>query len=432
MRSTIFCLAALAQLALTAVAENHVTIPLFRRSPSPFYEAAGKQIDDGVLAGKVRVGTPPQEFNVVFDTSTGLSWIRGSKCRTENCLDRCTYYSTRSTSAVSTGHKYSVNYGDSCVDTRIYQDKVEFSGITVPNMPIGGADRMSGFDAGFDGYLGLGPNIQFNKTGKLYAGQGNLQRRQDFENQPSSFVNSAFQIGQVQSPQFGVFVTPNATTTNTTTPAAPADPAAPQPATNVPASSGGFTKRSDADCPAGYLIFGGVDTSKIDGSFKYLPLADPADGNSRNWDVCLRKADFGNGLSFEQHPDAIASISLSTSYITLPCRQADKFHDKIGGKYLESTQTYSIKCSEISKLPPLKLRFDEYTVELPASYWTKEVDADRDCCQTLIRRGSSERDWVLGTSFTHAFYTSFDPEKEALGLGVIKGTGKHGIKITKN
>jgi hypothetical protein len=53
-------------------------------------------------------------------------------------------------------------------------DTVTFSGRSVPNMPIGGAERMSGFDTGFDGYLGLGPNIQFNKTGKLYAGNGSM------------------------------------------------------------------------------------------------------------------------------------------------------------------------------------------------------------------------------------------------------------------
>jgi len=430
MRSTILCLAALAQLALTAVADKHVTIPLYRRSPSPFYQAAGEQIDDGILAGTISVGTPPREFNVVFDTSTGLSWLRGSQCRSENCLDRCTYYASRSKTAVSTGHKYSVNYGDACVDTRVFLDTVTFSDRTVPNLPIGGAERMSGFGAGFDGYLGLGPNIQFNKTGKLYAGNGNLQRRQDLTTQPSSFVNAAFQIGQIESPQFGVFIS-----TNVTAAAPAAAPAAPTTGTTAPTTdttSTGFVKRtSEKAAPAGYLIFGGVDKSKINGDFNYLTLADPVEGETRNWDVCLKKADFGNGLDFQQEEDTIASISTSSSYITMPCHQADKFHDKFGGKFLESTNTYTIKCSEISKLPPLTLRFDEYTVTLPASYWTREVDSDRDCCETLIRKGVSNRDWSLGTAFTHAFYTSFNSEKEAVGLGLLKGSPS-GLKITKN
>jgi hypothetical protein len=72
MRSTILCLAALAQLALSAVAENHVSIPLYRRSPSPFYEAAGKQIDDGVVC-IIYLNlhtTPPQRLNFDFDWLT--------------------------------------------------------------------------------------------------------------------------------------------------------------------------------------------------------------------------------------------------------------------------------------------------------------------------------------------------------------------------
>jgi Eukaryotic aspartyl protease len=255
-----------------------------------------------------------------------------------------------------------------------------------------------------------------------------LQRRQDLMSQPSSFVNAAFQIGQIESPQFGVFISTNTTYDPT---AAPVNPTVPTTGTTTPTTSTGFVKRTTESAPAGYLIFGGVDKSKITGDFNYLTLADPVEGETRNWDVCLKKADFGNGLDFQQTEDTIASISTSSSYITMPCRQADKFHDKFGGKFLESTQTYTIKCSEISKLPPLKLRFDEYTVSLPASYWTREIDGDRDCCETLIRKGVSERDWSLGTAFTHAFYTSFNSEKEAVGLGLLKGSPS-GLKITKN
>lgn len=256
-----------------------------------------------------------------------------------------------------------------------------------------------------------------------------MQRRQDLTTQPSSFVNAAFQIGQIESPQFGVFIS-----TNTTAAAPAAVPAAPTTGTTTPTTgttSTGFVKRTSQKAPAGYLIFGGVDKSKINGDFNYLTLADPVEGETRNWDVCLKKADFGNGLEFTQEEDTIASISTSSSYITMPCHQADKFHDKFGGKFLESTNTYTVKCSEISKLPPLKLRFDEYTVTLPASYWTREVDAGRDCCETLIRKGVSNRDWSLGTAFTHAFYTSFNSEKEAVGLGILKGSPS-GLKITKN
>lgn len=48
------------------------------------------------------------------------------------------------------------------------------------------------------------------------------------------------------------------------------------------------------------------------------------------------------------------------------------------------------------------------------------TDASRDCCHTKIQRGSSKDDWVLGTAFTHAFYSVFDSEKDAIGFGLLK------------
>jgi hypothetical protein len=82
----------------------------------------------------------------------------------------------------------------------------------------------------------------------------------------------------------------------------------------------------------------------------------------------------------------------------------------------------------LKSLPPLRLEFDSITTELPADVWTGVTDADRNCCHTKIRRGSSEHDWVLGTTFTHAFYSVFDSEKEAVGFGLLKGSDS-GVKI---
>lgn len=204
MRTTFVCLAALAQLALSAFAEPEpYKIPLYARSSDGgIVKAAGEELKDGVLAGKVEIGNPPQQFTLAFDTTTGYSWVRGSRCKSENCLDRCTYYARRSDSAVSTGKKFSVDYGDACVDTHVYTDTFRFAGLTVDNMPFGGAYRMSGFDTGFDGYLGLGRAVDWNET-KVHS---NLMRRDPMSS--SAFVSNAYQSGSgLQSSQFGMYTT---------------------------------------------------------------------------------------------------------------------------------------------------------------------------------------------------------------------------------
>ncbi|KAI9310466.1 aspartic peptidase domain-containing protein [Dichotomocladium elegans] len=478
MRYTFVCLAALAQLALSVCAAEPqpVRIPLFRRTNKGVATGEAQTLDNGVLGGKIYIGTPPQEFTVAFDTTTGYSWVRGSRCKTENCLDRCTYYARRSESAVSTGVKFNIDYGDACVDTYVYLDNVTWNGVTTTNMPFGGAYRMSGFDHGFDGYLGLGRAVDFNHT-KIFAGNGNLAKRDELPS--SAFVTNAYQQGNIESAQFGLVTTttdsgfaqggvttdPNAPSTNptdpnannpitpsnstapanSTIPSAPVSQAAPPAAptsdpnansdpnvNNQPVTSGGFgfVKRTNhEEQPAGYLVLGGVDKTLIEGDIEYIPLSDPVDGNTRNWDLCIKDANFKDVLNIKQKPNAIASVSTSSGFITMPSDQADIFEDVFGLKYYSSSQTYAVKCSEIANLPTLKLTLENHIVELPPKYWTRVIDADRDCCVTSIRRGVSTRDWVLGTPFTNAFYTTFDPDTESVGLGIKKGHKDDGLAV---
>ncbi|CAO3596053.1 unnamed protein product [Absidia cylindrospora] len=469
MRTTLLALAAIAQLALSVTAEPEpYKVPLYRRS-NGVVSAGGKALDNGVLAGTIQIGTPPQEFTVAFDTSSGYSWVRGSRCKSENCLDRCTYYARRSETSQPTGKKFSVKYGDECVDTHIYLDTVEFSGIKVHDMPFGGAYRMSGFAEGFDGYLGLGPSVNFN-TSKLTLGSSrHLAKRDDLP--PSAFVPNAYQQGAgVGSSQFGMYTTDNGagfdqngggTTTN---PPPPGDGSLPPPPTTDPANNGtvtpsastsaqppansgtatgggdtggvtsggfGFAKRhnKEEEKPAGYLVIGGIDKKAIEGDVSYLPLADNKNGGSKNWDVCIKHAKIGKKLPLPQQDNAIAAISTSSPYIIMPECQADEFKKTYGGKFYRKSGTYSVKCSEIKDLPPLKLTLEDKIIQLPATYWTREIDADRDCCEVLLAKGSSTTDWVLGVPFTNAFYTTFDSENEQLGLAIKKGNTNKDLKI---
>ncbi|KAI9268777.1 aspartic peptidase domain-containing protein [Sporodiniella umbellata] len=451
MRFALVCLATIAQLALNSVAEP-ITIPLYKRTEDgDIYKAAGKALDNGVLAGKVKLGSTAQEFVFAFDTTTGFSWVRGSDCKTKNCRGRCTYYATKSEHASSTGQKFSVNYGDSCVDTHVYTDTFEFAGLKVHDFPFGGAYRMNGFASGFDGYLGLGRSVDFNTTHATASTASSLAKRDGLGD--SAFVPTAFQQGSgISSSQFGMYTTSNNdgfnqdgsvggsvtnTTTTTTTPNPNPNPNPNPVAPNTGVTSGGFgtlTKRNNGgqkeEKPAGYLVIGGVDKSAIEGDVAYIRLADDPGAKAKNWDLCIRHANFGP-LKLEQKKRALASISTSTNVIAMPPKQADQFHEKFGGFYDKKTKLYQIKCSEAKKLPALKMTLEDHIVELPAKYWTAVVDADRDCCTTKITRGGSDRDWVLGTSLTNAFYTTFDPDTETVGLAIKKGHSKDGLRVYK-
>ncbi|CAO3588459.1 unnamed protein product [Absidia cylindrospora] len=413
MRTTLVALVTMMLSMVAAADPAPYKVPLYRRS-NGVVSAAGKALDSGVLAGTVHIGNPPQEFTMAFDTSSGYSWVRGSRCKSENCLDRCTYYARRSNTSQPTGKKFSVQYGDdACVDTHVYLDTVEFSGIQVQDMPFGGAYRMSGFADGLDGYLGLGPSVNLN-TSKLSVGNSGLSKR---DMSSSAFVPNAYQQGAgVGSSQFGMYTTDNGAGFDQ----------------NGGAGGGALppppVKRSNTqESPAGYLVLGGIDTNAIDGNMTYVPLASESKGN---WDVCIKHAQLNHALALPQLDNAIASISTSNPTIVMPACQADEFKRKYGFKFYQKSKTYSVKCSEIKDLPPLELVLEDKTITLPASYWTREIDADRDCCEVLLSKGSSSKDWILGVPFTNAFYTTFDSQNNQVGLAIKKGNKNDQLKIS--
>ncbi|KAI7854906.1 aspartic peptidase domain-containing protein [Circinella umbellata] len=467
MRQTLLWIAAL---TASVVADPLTTIPLYRRNNDGFIKASADELDSGVLGGKVLIGTPPQEFTMAFDTNTGFSWVRGSRCKSENCLDRCTYYSRRSETSVSTGQKLKVQYGEACVETSIYMDTVEFGGVSVENMPFGGAYRMTAFDEGFDGYLGLGRSVDFNKT-RIYSSAAQGLAKRDLP--ASSFVTNAYQQGSgMQSAQFGMVTTSSSDngfgsdgTAGNTTPSTPNDNQQPQQPQPLPVGNNtqpglpndgaqqpqqpndnqnqqpqhpeqgdqitsggfGFFKRH-YDEPAGYLILGGIDKSAIQGDIAYIDLVDSSSG-SANWEVPISLVRFEMDLILQQKKNAKALISTSQNFISMPYDQADIFHEVFGGKFQENSKTYKVKCSKIKDMPRLKLYLGDWAVEIPPQYWTRVIDAPTDCCATRIARGESDRDWILGSSFTNLFYTTFDPVEEKLGLALKKGQKDDGLKL---
>lgn len=200
MKVGFICLATLAQLLL---AEPIQRIPFYyhQKRSSDIISAASESLKNGMLGGLVQIGNPPQNLTLAFDTSIGYTWTRSVHCNTENCENRQTYDPRNSTTAVSTGHNLTVDYGGGAkVESTIYYDTFRFAGLKVEKMPFGGAYCMEGFDQGFDGYLGLGRDINLNTSETQYTKRDGLSS--------SSFVPNAYQSGSgIASAQFGMYTT---------------------------------------------------------------------------------------------------------------------------------------------------------------------------------------------------------------------------------
>ena len=116
--------------------------------------------------GPISIGSPPQEFSVVFDTGSSNVWVGGSKCWSPACWVHRTFREDSSSTFAPNGSSFAIQYGTGSVQGEIGRDDIIFGGMKVPNSLFGMAVKEPGITfvmARFDGLFGMGwPAIAIN------------------------------------------------------------------------------------------------------------------------------------------------------------------------------------------------------------------------------------------------------------------------------
>lgn len=117
------------------------------------------------LIGVVGIGTPPQYFNVIFDTGSSNFWIPSAHC--EGKGNRRFFEPEKSESFYPMDNSITINYGKGAAEGVLGKDVVEVAGILVPNVTFAQLDQLSGVsvNARYDGLIGIAfPKISVKKT----------------------------------------------------------------------------------------------------------------------------------------------------------------------------------------------------------------------------------------------------------------------------
>jgi saccharopepsin len=123
--------------------------------------------------GKISLGTPPQEFTVIFDTGSSNLWVPSSKCKI--CTGK-KYFSENSSTYLPIKDEFLLTYGSGSVKGFWSMDRLQIGDFAVENQEFGEVtDIPEGTiinNANFDGILGLGwPAISENVVPPLFNAQ---------------------------------------------------------------------------------------------------------------------------------------------------------------------------------------------------------------------------------------------------------------------
>ncbi|KAG5196412.1 hypothetical protein JEQ12_011098, partial [Ovis aries] len=106
--------------------------------------------------GNITIGTPPQEFQVVFDTGSAVLWVPSVFCNSSTCSTHVRFRHLESSTFRPTNKTFWINYGAGRIEGVVVRDTVRIGDLVSTDQPFGLSMAEYGLEGRrFDGILGL-------------------------------------------------------------------------------------------------------------------------------------------------------------------------------------------------------------------------------------------------------------------------------------
>uniref|UniRef100_A0A286XMY7 Cathepsin E n=1 Tax=Cavia porcellus TaxID=10141 RepID=A0A286XMY7_CAVPO len=227
--------------------------------------------------GTISIGSPPQNFTVIFDTGSSNLWVPSVYCTSPACQTHPVFHPSLSSTYREVGNSFSIQYGTGSLTGIIGADQVSVEGLTVVGQQFGESVQEPGktfVHAEFDGILGLGyPSLAAGGVTPV------------FDNMMAQNL--------VALPMFSVYMSSN------------------------PGGSGSE------------LTFGGYDPSHFSGSLNWVPVTKQA-----YWQIALDGIQVGDSVMFCSE-GCQAIVDTGTSLITGPPGKIKQLQEALGATYVD-------------------------------------------------------------------------------------------------
>ncbi|KAM7372289.1 hypothetical protein PAMP_009468 [Pampus punctatissimus] len=324
---------------------------------------------DAQYYGVISIGTPPQDFTVLFDTGSSNLWVPSIHCSFLDvaCWLHHRYNSKKSSTYVQNGTEFSIQYGRGSLSGFISGDTVSVGGLSVPGQQFGEAVKQPGITfavALFDGVLGMAyPSISVAKVTPVF--------------------DTAMAAKLLPQNIFSFYIS-----------------------------------RDPKAAVGGELMLGGTDPQYYTGDLHYVNVTRKA-----YWQIKMDGAQVGKQLTLCK-AGCQAIIDTGTSLIIGPVEEVRVLQKAIGALPLLMGE-YFIDCKRIPSLPVISFNIGGKMFNLTGEdYVIKESILGTTVCLS----GFMAMDipppagplWILGDVFIGKYYTVFDRNADRVGFAPAK------------
>ncbi|GCC34021.1 hypothetical protein chiPu_0012494 [Chiloscyllium punctatum] len=319
---------------------------------------------DTQYGGEISIGTPPQNFTVVFDTGSSNLWVPSVYCYSRACKDHDRFIPDKSSTYTRDGRPFSIHYGTGSLTGIIGIDTVTVEGITIVNQKFGESVTEPGTTflySPFDGILGL-----------AYPSIATADATPVFDNMMAQ--------GLVNLPIFSVYLS-----------------------------------RNPNDESGSEIVFGGFDSSHFTGELHWIPVT-----NKGYWQIQLDGVKVGGTVLFCEN-GCKAIVDTGTSLLTGPTKSINALQNTIGAVSSRNGM-YSIDCDYLSSMPDVTFTIGGVDYVLPPQAYTlqEEDEWGRIYCssgfQGMDIPPPAGPFWILGDVFIGSYYAVFDRGNNRVGL----------------
>jgi len=320
--------------------------------------------------GTIAIGTPPQDFDVVFDTGSSNLWIPSVDCTDAACKTHSQYDHSKSSTYVANGKSFRIVYGSGALVGYLSADSVTVAGLKIVNQTFAEATAEPGLTfsaAAFDGILGLA--FQSIAVDNVVPPWYNMLNQK-----------------LVTTPVFAFWLNTNYSQPN-----------------------------------GGELIFGGTNANHYTGAITYVPLT-----KQTYWQFVFQDV-FVTGTAQKLCGTAGCAVILDsgTSLITGPADSIKKINQQIGAIEIGTTGEYVVACKSIKTMPNIAFEIaNKQFVLTPDQYILVEVSDGTESCisgfYALDIAPPTGPLWILGDIFIGAYYSIFDYGNARIGLATSK------------
>ncbi|XP_074792061.1 gastricsin-like [Natator depressus] len=319
---------------------------------------------DASYYGEISIGTPPQNFLVLFDTGSSNLWVPSTYCQSQACSNHARFNPSHSSTYSSNGQTFSLQYGSGSLTGFFGYDTMTLQNIAVTNQEFGLSENEPGTNfiyAHFDGILGMAyPSLAVG--GATMALQGMLQK--NLLSQPIF----SFYLSSQPSSQYG-----------------------------------------------GEVVFGGVDSRFYSGQIHWAPVT-----QELYWQIGIDEFVIGGQAMGWCSQGCQAIVDTSTSLLTIPQQFMNYFLQGVGAQENEYGE-YVVDCSRVQSLPTISFTINGVSFPLPPSAY---ILSNNGYCSvgvmpTYLPSQNRQPLWILGDVFLRQYYSVYDMGNNRIGFATV-------------